>query len=245
MVTQRCISGEGGGSIFVYSDPLPLDTTATANAPARIDLAGGWSDTPPISFEHGGSVAILAVLVDGKRPLRAQSRVIRGKGIRLRTESRSLSDEETLLWSSEISIQKLADLEKFSKIPNLTVHCLNVRCYGWDVDVEYIQKDKMKLQSIQPFLQKFCQREGRADVGLEIISCSLLPTGSGMGSSSILAGCIIASIAKCVGIVLQGMGSNNQNEELIGSTETNGTNSLIHGVLMVEQLLTSGGGWQD
>jgi fucokinase len=25
-------------------------------APARVDIAGGWSDTPPISYEHGGYV---------------------------------------------------------------------------------------------------------------------------------------------------------------------------------------------
>jgi len=110
--------------------------------------------------------------------------------------------------------------------------------------VDYIQDDDRKMQSIQPFLQKFCRREGENDVGLEIISSSLLPTGSGMGSSSILAGCAIASIAKCVGVVLDGMDANDQ-RSTSGSTETNGTNSLVHGVLMVEQLLTSGGGWQD
>ena len=32
---------------------------------ARIDLSGGWSDTPPITNEHGGIVANVAVKVDG------------------------------------------------------------------------------------------------------------------------------------------------------------------------------------
>ena len=32
-----------------------------ATAPARIDLAGGWSDTPPVSYEAGGAVANVAV----------------------------------------------------------------------------------------------------------------------------------------------------------------------------------------
>lgn len=27
-----------------------------ASAPARIDIAGGWSDTPPICYELGGAV---------------------------------------------------------------------------------------------------------------------------------------------------------------------------------------------
>ena len=35
-------------------------------SPARADIAGGWSDTPPISYEHGGAVTNAAILVDGK-----------------------------------------------------------------------------------------------------------------------------------------------------------------------------------
>ena len=27
----------------------------------RIDFAGGWSDTPPVCYEHGGKVATLAI----------------------------------------------------------------------------------------------------------------------------------------------------------------------------------------
>ena len=33
---------------------------------ARVDLAGGWSDTPPITYEHGGVVVNAAVKIDGK-----------------------------------------------------------------------------------------------------------------------------------------------------------------------------------
>lgn len=39
--------------------------------------SGGWSDTPPIAFEHGGSVTIIAVKVDGTRPIGARARRIR------------------------------------------------------------------------------------------------------------------------------------------------------------------------
>lgn len=38
----------------------------SAECPARIDLQGGWSDTPPICYELGGSVVNVAILVDGK-----------------------------------------------------------------------------------------------------------------------------------------------------------------------------------
>jgi fucokinase len=51
-----------------------------------------------------------------------------------------------------------------------------------------------------------------------------------MGTSSILAGCVLASIAQCVGIDLNNKGNDN---------------GLIDVVLSLEQLLTCGGGWQD
>ena len=38
----------------------------TAECPARIDIAGGWSDTPPITYEHGGAVVDAAITVDGQ-----------------------------------------------------------------------------------------------------------------------------------------------------------------------------------
>ena len=44
----------------------PLNGPVTVMAPARIDLAGGWSDTPPQSFEWGGSVTTLAITVNGE-----------------------------------------------------------------------------------------------------------------------------------------------------------------------------------
>jgi fucokinase len=46
-----------------------------ASAPARIDLSGGWSDTPPITYESGGLVVNVAVnLVANKHALGASCR---------------------------------------------------------------------------------------------------------------------------------------------------------------------------
>lgn len=42
-----------------------------ATAPARIDFAGGWSDTPPICNIEGGTVLNVAVTLDGERPIEA------------------------------------------------------------------------------------------------------------------------------------------------------------------------------
>jgi fucokinase len=43
----------------------PPGSWVLVTAPLRIDLAGGWTDTPPISFEQGGAVTNLAVSIDG------------------------------------------------------------------------------------------------------------------------------------------------------------------------------------
>lgn len=59
--------------------------SVTVECPARIDIAGGWSDTPPITYEHGGAVINAAILVDGSRPIGARVEKIAEKHLRLVT----------------------------------------------------------------------------------------------------------------------------------------------------------------
>ena len=44
----------------------PAGQWVLAECPARIDVSGGWSDTPPITYEHGGAVTMVALLINGK-----------------------------------------------------------------------------------------------------------------------------------------------------------------------------------
>jgi fucokinase len=46
-----------------------LNKWILATAPARIDLSGGWSDTPLICYEYGSTVTGMAVTIDDKKPL--------------------------------------------------------------------------------------------------------------------------------------------------------------------------------
>ncbi|XP_009953026.1 PREDICTED: L-fucose kinase-like, partial [Leptosomus discolor] len=62
--------------------------------------------------------------------------------------------------------------------------------------------------------------------GFEVHTWSKLPHGSGLGTSSILAGAVMASLYRVAG-------------------KAASTKSLIHAVLHLEQRLTTGGGWQD
>ncbi|EJK67806.1 hypothetical protein THAOC_11109 [Thalassiosira oceanica] len=236
VMTQLCVCGPSASSASSFSrvEPAPIGATVVASAPARIDLCGGWSDTPPISFEFGGSVACLAVLVDDKLPLRARccvSREFQGI-ISLRTESRRLDNEE-LIASSTVELTKVSDLSDFREP---TADAALLKCVLIQLGLISVESiSKHNNATLLPHLARFCPK-GCEGCGLEIVSTSLLPTGSGMGSSSILAGCILAAVAKCVGIRLKGVEDD---------CTDNGNGSLIHSVLMVEQLLSTGGGWQD
>jgi len=45
--------------------------------PARVELAGGWSDTPPLCFlPHGGSVVNIALNIDGSPSFFARARLL-------------------------------------------------------------------------------------------------------------------------------------------------------------------------
>jgi len=50
------------------------DQIVWGRSPARIDLAGGWSDTPPYCLEHGGSVTNIAVNLNGLPPIQVFAR---------------------------------------------------------------------------------------------------------------------------------------------------------------------------
>lgn len=45
---------------------LELGQPVTVYAPARVDLAGGWTDTPPQAYEWGGVVTTLSLNINGK-----------------------------------------------------------------------------------------------------------------------------------------------------------------------------------
>eukprot|EP00934_Nitzschia_sp_Nitz4_P005817 Nitzschia sp. Nitz4//NODE_464_length_17123_cov_69.824057//13594//16854//NITZ4_additional_000066-RA//-1//CDS//3329531924//5807//frame0 len=192
-----------------------------AVSPARVDMGGGWSDTPPVCYEFGGAVTGAAVAVDHHLPLSCRSRIRTGhRGIAIRTESRNLTDG-SLLSARDVFIDSLSAMKGFrDPLADGTLVQCALRCLGM------VCEDDLQHESgdIQPFVNKFCH--STEDVGLEIVTTSLLPHGSGMGSSSILATCILKSVASCIG------------------REVN-DQYLLHGVLMVEQLLTTGGGWQD
>jgi fucokinase len=181
----------------------------TARAAARIDLGGGWSDTPPYSIERGGTVLNAALTLRGKHPIVA--------------EAAWLPEPRLILMSRDLD----ATLE-----PALAGEVL---AYANPADPFALHKAALVMRGIVP-LESEANRPV-ADLlrerggGLSLSTGTNIPFGSGLGTSSILAGAVLAALFE--------LGSWGAEEQ--GSTSAR----LFDEVLCLEQMLTTGGGWQD
>ena len=164
----------------------------------------------------------MAVLVDGYAPLACRIRVITGgTGVLLRSDSRATDGH--LISSNDVEIRKCNDLKGFN---DPTSNCALLKCAL--VCLGLLSADQIFEQTNTVDFGECVQNFFGLDtpVRVEVVSTSLLPQGSGMGTSSILSGCILAAIAQCRGTPLT-------------------LSSLIHLALHLEQRLTTGGGFQD
>ncbi|XP_037372010.1 L-fucose kinase [Talpa occidentalis] len=195
---------------FVSTEPVELPALGqwvVAECPARVDFSGGWSDTPPLAYELGGAVLGLAVQVDGRRPIGARARRIPEPELWLAVGPGQ--DKMAL----KITCRSLDDLRDYCQphAPGALLKAAFI-CAG-------IVSVDSKLSLSEQLMRTF---RG----GFELHTWSELPHGSGLGTSSILAGAALAALQRAAGRVV-------------------GTEALIHAVLHLEQVLTTGGGWQD
>jgi fucokinase len=225
-MTSRCICNPTEPTNLTQGRRKPvLNKWTIATAPARIDLSGGWTDTPPICFEYGSSVTGVAVCVDNKKPLSCRCRIVPGaKGIFLRSELRD-GASGALLGTMEMDISSLQQLEDYC---DPLSDCALLKCAVMCLAPDDITRDAGN--DLQSFVNALCA--SKESVRLEIVVTSLLPHGSGLGTSSILAGCILAAVGECIG-----MPQVSQDEPFLST--------LVDSVLALEQRLTTGGGFQD
>ena len=76
------------------------ESVVKVTGPARIDLSGGWSDTPPICFDRGGTVTVAGVTLNGRQPIEAL--VKRRKQAGVLVCSRDLKKRRVLKTDAEI-----------------------------------------------------------------------------------------------------------------------------------------------
>lgn len=184
----------------VYSDQI-----VWGRSPVRIDLAGGWTDTPPYCLTSGGSVVNMAIELNGQPPLQAYIKP--SSEFRIVLRSIDLGAIETLAtW------EELADFAKVGSPFSIPKAAL----------------------ALAGFLPKFCEKKYRSledqlrdfGCGIEVTLLSAIPAGSGLGTSSILAATVLGAISNFCGL---------------GWSK----NEICNRTLVLEQLLTTGGGWQD
>ena len=181
------------------------DQIVWGRSPVRIDLAGGWSDTPPNCILSGGAVANFALEINGQPPLQVYLKPCQDYRIILR--SIDVGDREDIATFDELSSFNLVG-SPFS-IPKAALALA-----GFHPDYS-----EYKYQSLEDQLKAFGS-------GIEISTLAAIPKGSGLGTSSILAATVLGGLADFCDLGWD-------------------TTEICRRTLVLEQLLTTGGGWQD
>lgn len=206
LIRRAVLTAEHFVTAKTTGERLLYDDWAYVECPVRMDLFGGWTDTPPICYELGGSVINMGVFVDGTRPVGAKAKRLIEPEIIIVVIHCNVAETTV--------VRNMADLLDYNQ-PGARGALFKACLIG--SNVVQIGDESMSLSE---------QLEERYGGGIEIQGWSNLPQGSGLGISSILASAIVAALWAVV-------------------SWTFDKSSLVHCVLLVEQLLTTGGGWQD
>lgn len=184
----------------VYSDQI-----VWGRSPVRIDLAGGWTDTPPYSLYSGGSVVNLAIELNGQPPLQVYIKPCKEFHIVLR--SIDMGAMEVIS-----TYEELQDYKKVGSPFSIPKAALTLAGFAPAFSAE-------TFASLEEHLKSFGS-------GIEITLLAAIPAGSGLGTSSILASTVLGAINDFCGLAWD-------------------KNDICSYTLVLEQLLTTGGGWQD
>ncbi|HKJ90330.1 MAG TPA: hypothetical protein VJ960_04310, partial [Oceanipulchritudo sp.] len=182
------------------------DQIVWARSPVRLDLAGGWTDTPPYCFLNGGKVLNLAVELNGQPPIQAFIRPRPEGGIKLRSIDLGVSEE----------VHSYEDLRTYAGIGSgFAIPKAALALCGF---LPEFHAGKCP-ETLPGLLERFGS-------GIELSLLCAVPKGSGLGTSSILAATLLGALSELCQLGWD-------------------TYAIGQRVLVLEQMLTSGGGWQD
>ena len=174
------------------------DQIVWGRSPVRIDIAGGWTDTPPYCLMEGGHVINLAIELNGQPPL--QTYVRPSKEPRIVLRSIDLGAVEVVE-----TTEQLTDFMHVGSPFSIPKAALVLAGFG--------------RQNLKQELEAF-------GAGIELTLLSAIPAGSGLGTSSILASTVLGALNDFCGLGWD-------------------KNEIGRRTLILEQMLTTGGGWQD
>ncbi len=181
------------------------DQIVWGRSPVRIDMAGGWTDTPPHSLTSGGNVVNVAVELNGQPPLQAYIKSRPTPDIVLRSIDLSASELVT-------TYEQLQDFAQVGSPFSIAKAALCLAGFAPQFSAE-------RFATLEAQLKDF-------GCGIEVTQLSALPAGSGMGTSSILASTVLGAVNDFCDL---------------GWDKA----EICNRTLALEQLLTTGGGWQD
>ena len=181
------------------------DQIVWGRSPVRIDLAGGWTDTPPYCMYAGGNVVNVAIELNGQPPL--QVYVKPSKEYKIILRSIDLGAMEVVSTWDE-----LHDYKKIGSPFSIPKAALALAGFVPEFSAEH-------YPSLEDQLKNF-------GCGLEVTLLAAIPAGSGLGTSSILAATVLGAISDFCGLAWD-------------------KSKIGYRTLILEQLLTTGGGWQD
>ena len=182
------------------------DQIVWGRSPVRIDIAGGWTDTPPYCLMEGGNVINFAIELNGQPPL--QVYIKPSKEYRIVLRSIDLGAMEVVETN-----EQLTDFMHVGSPFSIPKAALVLAGFGG-----YIEGGRT-LRDIRSQLEEF-------GCGIELTLLSAIPAGSGLGTSSILAATVLGALNDFCGLGWD-------------------KNEIGRRTLMLEQMLTTGGGWQD
>jgi galactokinase/mevalonate kinase-like predicted kinase len=209
---QEAFSLLAGGLIEGMSGRLVTPTLSVhrdqivwGRSPVRIDLAGGWTDTPPYCLYAGGKVVNVAIELNGQPPLQVYIKPSSDHAVTLRSIDLGAMEKVT-------SWEELGDYNRVGSPFSIPKAALALA--GFMPAFSAVRHTSLAAQ-----LRAF-------DSGMEITLLSAIPAGSGLGTSSILAATVLGALSDFCGLGWD-------------------KNEVGNRTLILEQLLTTGGGWQD
>ncbi len=181
------------------------DQIVWSRSPVRIDISGGWTDTPPFCLMEGGNVINLAIELNGQPPLQTYIKPCTERHIVLKSIDLGATEEIT-------AYGQLADFKHVGSPFSIPKAALVLAGFHPAFSTE-------QYATLADQLEAFGS-------GLELTMLSAIPAGSGLGTSSILASTVLAAISDFCGLAWD-------------------KNTIGNRTLVLEQMLTTGGGWQD
>ena len=199
-LTESALAVKQAPCLSVYPDQI-----VWGRSPVRIDLAGGWTDTPPYCLMEGGAVVNIAIELNGQPPLQAYVKPCPVPHIVLRSID---------LGAIEV-VETYEQLAEYNKVGSpFSIPKAALVLAGFQPGFS---------QQTYPTLKEQLQAFG---AGIELTLLSAIPAGSGLGTSSILASTVLGAVSDFCGLGWD-------------------KNEIGKRTLVLEQLLTTGGGWQD